>query len=175
MKVTPQRSVPRVTESRVISTPIGKLTLVASIDGLCEIIFGAKRVAKNQKASLVARRNLSLAEKQLREYFAGKRKKFSIKLDIGGTDFQNAAWNSLATIPYGQTISYAQQAKLVRKPRAFRAVGSANGKNPVAIILPCHRVIASDGSLGGYAGGLSIKRKLLALEKASSETSSEAE
>ena len=91
MKVTPQRSVPRVTESCVISTPIGKLTLVASIDGLCEIIFGAKRVAKNQKVSLVARRNLSLAEKQLREYFAGKRKKFSIKLDIGGTDFQNAA------------------------------------------------------------------------------------
>ena len=91
MKVTPQTSVPRVTESRVISTPIGKLTLVASQSGLCEIIFGAKKVVKNLKVSVVTKRNLSLAEKQLREYFAGKRKKFSIKLDIGGTDFQNAA------------------------------------------------------------------------------------
>ena len=165
MKVTPQTSVPRVTESRVISTPIGKLTLVASQSGLCEIIFGAKKVVENRKVSVVTKRNLSLAEKQLQEYFAGKRKKFSLKLDISGTKFQTAAWYSLATIPYGQTISYAQQAKLVRKPRAFRAVGSANGKNPVAIVLPCHRVIASDGTLGGYGGGLAIKRKLLALEK----------
>ena len=165
MKVTPQTSVPRVTESRVISTPIGKLTLVASQSGLCEIIFGAKKAVKNLKVSVVTKRNLSLAEKQLQEYFAGKRKKFSLKLDISGTKFQESAWFSLNKIPYGKTISYAEQAKLVRKPRAFRAVGSANGKNPVAIVLPCHRVIASDGTLGGYGGGLAIKRKLLALEK----------
>jgi O-6-methylguanine DNA methyltransferase len=100
----------------------------------------------------------------LREYFAGKRKKFSIKLDISGTEFQESVWYALNKIAYGKTVSYAQQAKLVRKPKAFRAVGSANGKNPVAIILPCHRVIASNGTLGGYGGGLSIKRKLLALE-----------
>ena len=165
MKVTPQTSVPRVTESRVISTPIGKLTLVASQSGLCEIIFGAKKVVKNSKVSVVAKKNLDLAEKQLQEYFVGKRKKFNLKLDITGTKFQESAWFSLNKIPYGKTISYAQQAKLVRKPRAFRAVGSANGKNSVAIVLPCHRVIASDGTLGGYGGGLAIKRKLLALEK----------
>ena len=174
MKVTPKPN-SDLTASRIIATPIGKLTLVASPIGLQQIIFGAKKLRSTRTVSTKANEYLIQTERQLREYFAGKRKKFSIKLDIGGTDFQNAAWHSLATIPYGQTISYAQQAKLVRKPRAFRAVGSANGKNPVAIILPCHRVIASDGSLGGYAGGLSIKRKLLALEKASSETSSEAE
>lgn len=154
-----------MTASRVVSTPIGRLTLVASEDGLQEVIFGVKKFVKNSKVSVVAKKNLDLAEKQLREYFVGKRKKFSIKLDISGTKFQTATWRSLATIPYGQTISYAQQAKLVRKPRAFRAVGSANGKNPVAIVLPCHRVVASDGTLGGYGGGLAIKRKLLALEK----------
>ena len=164
MKVTPQTSVLRVTESRVISTPIGKLTLVASQSGLCEIIFGAKKLRSARTVSTKANGYLVQTERQLREYFAGKRKKFSIKLDIDGTAFQTAAWHSLATIPYGQTISYAQQARLVRKPKAFRAVGSANGKNPVAIVLPCHRVIASDGTLGGYGGGLAIKRKLLALE-----------
>ena len=95
MKVTPQTSVTRVTESRVISTPIGKLTLVASQSGLCEIIFGAKKVVKNLKVSVVTKRNLSLAEKQLQEYFAGKRKKFSLKLDISGTKFQESAWFSL--------------------------------------------------------------------------------
>ena len=142
-----------MTASRVVSTPIGRLTLVASEDGLQEVIFGAKKFVKNSKASVVTKRNLSLAEIQLQEYFAGKRKKFSLKLDISGTKFQTAAWFSLNKIPYGKTISYAEQAKLVRKPRAFRAVGSANGKNPVAIVLPCHRVIASDGTLGGYGGG----------------------
>ena len=107
---------------------------------------------------------MNLAEKQLQEYFAGERKKFSLKLDIAGTEFQESVWYALNKIAYGKTISYAQQAKLVRKPRAFRAVGTANGKNPVAISLPCHRVVASDGTLGGYGGGLAIKRKLLALE-----------
>jgi len=108
---------------------------------------------------------LTQAERQLREYFAGERKKFSIKLDIGGTEFQESAWLALKRIGYGKTISYAQQARLVGKPKACRAVGSANGKNPVAIVLPCHRVIASGGTLGGYGGGLAIKRKLIALEK----------
>ena len=153
-----------LTVSRVIVTPIGRLTLVASSKGLQQVIFGAKKLSTAKSVSSKANDHLSQTEKQLREYFAGKRKKFSIKLDISGTDFQESVWYALNKISYGKTVSYAQQAKLVRKPKAFRAVGSANGKNPVAIILPCHRVIATDGTLGGYGGGLSIKRKLLALE-----------
>jgi len=153
-----------LTASRVIATPIGRLTLVASSKGLQQVIFGAKKLSTTKSASTKASDHLTQTERQLREYFAGKRKKFSIKLDISGTEFQESVWYALNKISYGKTVSYAQQAKLVRKPKAFRAVGSANGKNPVAIILPCHRVIASDGTLGGYGGGLSIKRKLLALE-----------
>ncbi|NQV96906.1 MAG: methylated-DNA--[protein]-cysteine S-methyltransferase [Acidimicrobiaceae bacterium] len=150
--------------TRVIATPIGKLTLVASAKGLCEVNFGSDKRAGTTFQSAVIRRHLDVTERQLREYFGGKRKRFSLKLDLSGTAFQESAWRALATIPYGQTISYSQQAKRIRKPLAVRAVGSANGKNPVAIVLPCHRVISADGSLGGYAGGLGIKRKLLALE-----------
>ncbi len=153
-----------MTVSRVIATPIGKLTLVASPKGLQQVIFGAKKLQNSRGASSKAKIHLNLAERQLREYFAGERKKFSLKLDISGTAFQESVWFALNKIGYGKTISYAQQAKLVHKPEAFRAVGSANGKNPVAIVLPCHRVIASSGTLGGYGGGLAIKRKLLALE-----------
>ena len=153
-----------LTASRVIATPIGKLTLVASPKGLQQVIFGAKKLPGARSASIKASNYLTQTERQLCEYFAGKRKKFSLKLDISGTTFQESVWFALNKISYGKTISYAQQAKLVRKPKAFRAVGSANGKNPVAIVLPCHRVVASDGTLGGYGGGLAIKRKLLALE-----------
>ena len=153
-----------LTVSKVIATPIGKLTLVASPKGLQQVIFGAKKLSGTKSASTKAKLFLTQTERQLREYFAGDRKKFSIKLDISGTEFQESVWLALNKIAYGKTISYAQQAKLVRKPRAFRAVGTANGKNPVAIILPCHRVVASDGTLGGYGGGLAIKRKLLSLE-----------
>ena len=153
-----------LTASRVIATPIGKLTLVASPKGLQQVIFGTKNLPSTRSASTKASRHLTQTERQLREYFTGKRKKFSIKLDISGTEFQELVWYALNKIAYGRTVSYAQQAKFVRKPKAFRAVGSANSKNPVAIILPCHRVIASNGTLGGYGGGLAIKRKLLALE-----------
>ncbi|MFM7392021.1 MAG: methylated-DNA--[protein]-cysteine S-methyltransferase, partial [Actinomycetota bacterium] len=103
---------------------------------------------------------------QLREYFAGMRRRFDVPLHLEGTDFQERAWAAMRKIPFGSTISYAQQAKQIGKPRATRAVGTANGANPVPIIVPCHRVIASDGSLGGYALGLAMKRKLLALEGA---------
>lgn len=153
-----------MTASRIITTPIGRLTLVATSKGLQQVIFGARKLPISRDVSAKAKSHLNLAERQLQEYFAGKRKKFSIKLDISGTEFQESVWYALNKISYGKTVSYAQQAKLVHKPKAFRAVGSANGKNPVAIVLPCHRVIASDGTLGGYGGGLSIKRKLLALE-----------
>lgn len=153
-----------MTGSKIITTPIGKLTLVASSKGLQQVIFGARKLPISPDVSAKAKSHLNLTERQLREYFAGKRKKFSLNLDISGTEFQESVWYALNKISYGKTISYAQQAKLVRKPKAFRAVGSANGKNPVAIVLPCHRVVASNGTLGGYGGGLAIKRKLLALE-----------
>ena len=104
------------------------------------------------------------AEQELREYFAGRRRTFTVKLDLEGTEFQRKAWQAMRNIPFGETISYGDQARKVGKPKAYRAVGSANGKNPIPIIVPCHRVLASDGSLGGYSLGLSMKRRLLALE-----------
>ena len=104
------------------------------------------------------------AEQELREYFASRRRTFTVKLDLEGTEFQRKAWQAMRKIPFGETISYGDQARKVGKPKAYRAVGSANGKNPIPIIVPCHRVLASDGSLGGYSLGLSMKRRLLALE-----------
>ena len=102
--------------------------------------------------------------KQLDDYFAGRRTSFDLPLHMRGTPFQKQVWRQLQKIPYGETISYAELARRVGKPGAARAVGSANGANPVAVIVPCHRVIAADGTLGGYGGGLSRKEKLLALE-----------
>ncbi|MFZ0418801.1 MAG: methylated-DNA--[protein]-cysteine S-methyltransferase [Candidatus Sulfotelmatobacter sp.] len=104
--------------------------------------------------------------RELEEYFAGKRREFSFPLDLRGTDFQLACWRALLAIPYGETRSYAAIARAVGKPKAFRAVGMANNRNPIAIVVPCHRVIASDGTLCGYGGGLEVKRKLLELEGA---------
>jgi len=106
-------------------------------------------------------------DKQLSEYLAGKRKKFDLKIDfkkLPGTPFQKRVWKELIKIPYGTVISYKELARRVGKPKAYRAVGNANGKNPIPVIIPCHRVIAADGSLGGYSSGLHIKKKLLKLE-----------
>jgi methylated-DNA-[protein]-cysteine S-methyltransferase len=104
-------------------------------------------------------------EKQLSEYFKKERKVFSIKLDPIGTEFQLTVWNKLLQIPYGETISYQELASRIGKKNASRAVGNANGKNPIPIIIPCHRVIRKNGSFGGYAGGLKVKKYLLELEK----------
>jgi methylated-DNA-[protein]-cysteine S-methyltransferase len=104
--------------------------------------------------------------RQLDEYFAGIRRTFTLPLSLRGTDFQRHVWDALQRIPYGQTISYAQLAKTIGQPKACRAVGAANGRNPVAIVVPCHRVVASNGSLGGYAYGLKIKQQLLDGERA---------
>jgi len=104
--------------------------------------------------------------RQLTEYFDGKRREFSIPLDLRGTPFQLACWQALLAIPYGETRSYAEIARAIGHPNAFRAVGMANNRNPIAIVVPCHRVIASGGSLCGYGGGLEVKRKLLDLEGA---------
>ena len=113
---------------------------------------------------------LSPYVQQLNEYFAAKRREFSFPLDLRGTDFQLACWRALVAIPYGETRTYADIARAVGRPKGFRAVGMANNRNPVAIVVPCHRVIASDGTLCGYGGGLDIKRKLLELEGALSGT-----
>ena len=101
---------------------------------------------------------------QLEEYFAGRRQQFDIPLELDGTDFQCSVWRNLANIPYGKTVSYAELAMMVGRPNAYRAVGQANGANPLPIVLPCHRVLASGGAIGGYGGGVPMKRQLLALE-----------
>jgi methylated-DNA-[protein]-cysteine S-methyltransferase len=104
---------------------------------------------------------LEEAARQLREYFAGTRTAFTVPIDLVGTPFQRQAWFGLADIPYGETVSYAEQARRLGRPRAVRAVGAANGRNPVPIVLPCHRVVGSDGSLTGFGGGLHVKQALL--------------
>jgi methylated-DNA-[protein]-cysteine S-methyltransferase len=104
---------------------------------------------------------LAAAARQLEEYFAGERTAFELPLDLEGTRFQRAAWLALAEIPYGETVSYGEQARRLGRPHAVRAVGAANGRNPVPIVLPCHRVVGSDGSLTGFGGGLDVKRALL--------------
>ena len=106
------------------------------------------------------------AADQLAEYFAGTRTAFDLPFDLRGTAFQLAAWNALAEIPYGETRTYAEQAARIGRPAAVRAVGSANGRNPLSIVLPCHRVVGSDGALRGFAGGLDAKAALLAFEHA---------
>ncbi len=109
---------------------------------------------------------LRQAEQQLADYFAGTLRRFSVPLDFRGTDFQKSVWAALLTIPFGETRSYSQIACAIGRPRAVRAVGAANGRNPISIIAPCHRVVGADGSLTGFAGGLEAKRTLLELERA---------
>ena len=104
---------------------------------------------------------VSAAARQLDEYFAGTRRTFDLPLDLRGTEFQQQVWLSLPKIPYGETSTYAKQAATIGRPRAVRAVGSANGRNPLSIVLPCHRIVAANGSLAGFAGGLDTKRWLL--------------
>ena len=153
-----------VRNTLVMSSPVGKLTLVASKNGLVAIDLrnNSKQVVTAKDAS--AQSILLKTKKQLEQYFAGKRTSFDVALDLVGTEFQVKAWRALCRIPFGKTITYGQQASNIKKPKAFRAVGSANGKNPIPIIVPCHRVVASDGSLGGYSLGLKMKKQLLALE-----------
>ena len=161
---------------RSLRTPIGVLRVTASERGVTNIdrvatkSNRAERAASQrgrqsaQRGTPAAQRQVDRAVRELREYFAGKRTKFSVPLDIEGTSFQERAWAAMCKIPFGHTISYAEQARSMRAPRAMRAVGSANGANPVPIIVPCHRVVASNGGLGGYALGLAMKRWLLAHE-----------
>jgi methylated-DNA-[protein]-cysteine S-methyltransferase len=152
---------------RTMESPVGRLKLVASNEGLAAILWendNPRRVRLGSPAEDASHPVLLEVEGQLNEYFAGSRKVFSLKLDFAGTTFQRQVWQALLTIPYGETRSYAQIAKQIRQPAAVRAVGAANGKNPISIIAPCHRVIGSNGHLTGFAGGLETKAYLLALE-----------
>lgn len=162
-------------------SPIGSLFLAASERGLVKLEFHWKRgkrsprlpTANGQppKANWVeSHAKLRPYRRELEEYFAGKRKAFTFSLDLRGTDFQQRCWRALLDIPYGETRTYAQIARRVGHPQAFRAVGGANHDNPIAIVVPCHRVLASDGTLGGYGGGLPLKEKLLLLEGAPLQT-----
>jgi len=152
---------------RIISTPLGAMLIVVSDTGVKRIDF----VDCDQEVELlknsVQEKHSSLADvlTQLGEYFDGTRTTFSLPLDLSGTDFQKQAWLALARIPYGQTMTYGEQAAIIGRPRAVRAIGTANSKNPVAIVLPCHRVIGADGSLTGYAGGMHKKQWLLEHER----------
>lgn len=144
-------------------SPVGVLEIIINDRAITEV-----NILRNEPVKMQTSANPLIVEtcKQLDEYFAGKRRKFDLPLSPqGGTTFQQTVWKQLQEIPYGRTISYAQLAKAIRNPKACRAVGSANGKNPIAIIIPCHRVIAANGGLGGYSSGLDIKIQLLALEK----------
>jgi methylated-DNA-[protein]-cysteine S-methyltransferase len=144
---------------REMNSPIGKITLVASEQGLQEILFQGCQSSGATKSKI-----LDLAERELGDYFLGKLKKFTVALDPQGTEFQKKTWSELRQIRHGETISYGEQAKRMGKPRAVRAVGAANGKNPLPIIVPCHRVVAGNRKLHGYAGGLAIKQRLLEIE-----------
>jgi methylated-DNA-[protein]-cysteine S-methyltransferase len=148
----------------VVASPVGKLRLVASEKGLVAIDIRSNTAQVETSKNASAQAILLKTKQQLEQYFAGKRTSFDVALDLVGTEFQVRAWRALCRIPFGETISYGQQASNIKKPKAFRAVGSANGKNPIPIIVPCHRVVASDGSLGGYSLGLKMKKQLLALE-----------
>ena len=151
-----------------IDSPVGPLLLAASDAGLHAIEFFQNRhpVKRSEEWHAGEHPLLTTTHRQLDEYFAGTRSEFDLPLSPRGTDFQRIVWNTLATIPYGQTISYTQLAQRIGKPSAMRAVGAANGRNPLPIVLPCHRVIGADGSLTGFGGGLPTKQFLLQLEGA---------
>lgn len=153
-----------------MDSPVGKLRLIAGDSGLRAILWGAEdaaRIASIDESELVEGSIpvLDRAVAQLEEYFAGTRREFNLPLDPLGTPFQQSAWMVLRTIPYGRTISYGQQALQLGDPNKARAVGAANGKNPLSIVVPCHRVIGSTGQLTGFAAGLDVKSWLLDHER----------
>lgn len=150
----------------MLETPIGAL----SLDGDDEVLVGVglplMRNGGLEPLETVGRppRAVATAARQLTEYFDGRRREFDLDVALPGTPFQQEVWSTLAEIPFGETVSYAELAEMVGRPRAYRAVGQANGANPLAIVLPCHRVLARGGGIGGYGGGIDTKRRLLALE-----------
>jgi methylated-DNA-[protein]-cysteine S-methyltransferase len=151
----------------VIDSPVGEITLVAQASGLNLLHWGRYELPVSWR-NKNARKIIQDTETQLKEYFSGKRKSFDVPLNPKGTEFQMQVWNELKKIPYGRTLTYGEQAKRLNRPNSARAVGAANGKNPIGIIIPCHRVIGANGELTGFAGGLDSKRLLLSLENSQS-------
>lgn len=139
---------------------IGIITLVEENGKLCNLRFGMQEIGETEETSLIKE-----AIRQLDQYLEGKRKSFDLPLEMDGTEFQKKVWQALREIPYGETISYKELAQRVGSPKGYRAVGGANNKNPIPIIVPCHRVIGANGTLVGFALGLATKEKLLELEK----------
>ncbi len=141
-------------------SPMGLLRIAATDDAITEVVFAdAPTPSQDQDHPLIAE-----CIRQLDEYFAGNRTAFELPISPKGTEFERRMWRALCSIPHGTTVSYAQLAQRIDSPKAFRAVGSACGKNPIIIIIPCHRVLGSDGGIGGFSCGLFRKRALLALE-----------
>jgi methylated-DNA-[protein]-cysteine S-methyltransferase len=152
---------------KTMNSPVGKLKLIASDNGLAAILWENDKPSRVRLAPITEDEKhpvLLETERQLNDYFAGKRESFSLELDPVGTEFQKKVWAALRTIPFGETRSYAQIARQIKSPKAVRAVGAANGRNPISIVTPCHRVIGANGNLTGFAGGLENKARLLALE-----------
>jgi len=148
------------------NSPIGTIKLTADENAIVSLSFISEEKSKIEKAR--TNKIITECKKQLKEYFAGKRKKFDVPLKLDGTEFQKKVWKQLLKIPYGKTASYGEIARKIKDPKAARAVGGANNKNKIAIIIPCHRVIGADGSLTGYAGGMDIKQWLLDHERENS-------
>ena len=160
-----------------IESPIGALRLLSTSRGLAYVelphasgrgLEGWLRRSLPQARCVEAFAPNRVAAAQIVEYLEGKRRRFDLALDLRGTAFQRAVWDALVAIPYAETRSYAEVARAIGRPHAVRAVGAANGANPLALVVPCHRVIAADGSLGGYGGGLGLKARLLAMERSRS-------
>ena len=165
MTLTTATPEPAVAQRLRVRSPIGDLVVSGDDDHVTELLLDTP--GRGEVATAAPRRcrgPVLDAARQLEEYFARRRRRFELPLALSGTEFQRQVWLTLAEIPYGETISYAELARWVGRPQAFRAVGQANGANPIPVIVPCHRVIAADGSIGGYGGGLPTKRILLALE-----------
>jgi methylated-DNA-[protein]-cysteine S-methyltransferase len=155
-----------------IESPVGRLRLVGGDAGLAGVLWATQDPASSgfELGDEDARHPvLSQAARELREYFAGERREFTVPLALAGTEFQKKVWRALASIPFGETRSYGELAKQIGSPLASRAVGAANGRNPIPIILPCHRVIGSTGSLTGFGGGLPMKQQLLAHERSDAQ------
>lgn len=153
---------------KVIQSPVGEIKLVASAEALVAVLWedvGPARSLFSEVTKDPGHPVLCEAERQLADYFAGTLRVFSVKLDFMGTDFQKMVWQTLLTIPYGETRSYREVAMQIGKPKAMRAVGGALGRNPISIIAPCHRVIGVGGELTGFAGGLGAKAQLLEIER----------
>jgi len=148
-------------------SPHGRMLLVADDHGLASVSFAGQKYAPRVEKGWTrdgAHAPIAKAKRELAEYFAGRRKRFSVKLSPQGTPFQRKVWKAIAGVAFGRTIAYAELARRAGRPGSARAAGAATGRNPIGVIVPCHRIVGSNGSLTGYAGGLAKKRALLALE-----------